>query len=244
MSTRNDFTYKPLIYAGYIVILVRIIMAILGGLVSIILYFDSSLFLTINTIYTYGSIAIGFITNMLFLIFILITFQRIDRNPEHFSGNRDKIKLGIISSLILIIFLTVFAVLFFIFGVLYYMFGIIALSETAANIILFIMLGFVVLGGIFYIPVFIILGNMLASDKKLHDLRLFVKYSRAYGILMGVYYIILPISFVTMVIIPSNPVLLIVLEIFSSSIVIFTSITSICEIIMAAGFITIGRKLR
>lgn len=200
--------------------------------------------MTINSIYTYASIAIGFIADLLFLIFVLITFQRIDRNPEQFSGNKDNIKLGIISTLILIIVLSIFGIAFVILEVFYGIFGIILLSETVANVLFYTLLGFVILSGIFYIVVFVVLGNFLAANEKLHDLQLFNKYTRIFGIFMGIYYVLLGLTFATLLIPSIGPVFSIILSIFLSSNIIINSIISISAIIMAAGFITIGRKLQ
>ena len=247
MTTRNNQTYKPLGSAGITILSFRFFIIVYSGILTILVFLIPSiapLYITLMEVSTY----LSWISSLLFMIFIFITFQRMDRNTQLTPENRNQVKIGIMSSLILIIILSIFGIMYFIFMTLYIDLGIISFSITMAYIFLYTLIALEILNGIFFLLTFLILSKILSRFEKLRDLRIFMKFTVIFGIFTAITHLFLGLSLLFVLLFVfigiSNPILEQIGLILTYSGSLFGGIAGICEIILSVGFILIAKRLQ
>lgn len=230
MSTRNDVTYKPLINAGITILVMRFLMVLYSAALTILILLvsDYTVYLILILIQTFLSSTI----TLLVLIFLFVTFQRL--------GDRNNARTGKIATLILIIMMSLYIVLYFVLIVLAGMLGVISISLLMAQILLYVLIGVEILNGLFIIIAFAALNRILNDFGKLRDLAILKKFTLIFGIFLALSHIMLATTFI--------------LDLFTFSAIVYitalvavslvTEILSLCEIIAAIGFIVIGRRLQ
>ncbi len=244
MSTRNDLTYKPMVNAGKTVLILRIIMIVFSMIpLLIILVFPTVPFAVIGIL---GElfIVLSWISSLLLLIFLYINFKNMDSDTRISSENKQQVKLGRISLLILIIILSLYAILYFILYILYIELGVITISLTLGNIIGWAIIVLEIFNGILFIIVFVALNKILGNFENLGEFRFLVKFILLFGIFTGIGHLLVASNGLFLALPISNPVLLAIFGTVLASLTTVLSLAGLFGIILSIGFILIGRRLQ
>ncbi|MBN2156076.1 MAG: hypothetical protein JW776_08535 [Candidatus Lokiarchaeota archaeon] len=241
MSSRTTIAYKPLINAGTAILTIRLFTTIYSGSIIILVVLIPSIS-SILSILLQVPTYIGFLASLLLLIFILKTFQRMEIDPRITSDNKNRIKVGKISTLILIIILSLVGIFYMVVVIFYVELSLITLSEIMAYILIYSLIVLEIINGIFVIITFVCLSKILWGFDDLVELRIFLHFTRWYGIFVAIGQLIAGITLI--VLLPTGSTVFIeILLIVSLTSSIFTGIAGIFQIVIAIGFILIGRRL-
>ena len=244
MSTRAHDIYDPMVKAGKTVLILRIVMIIFSWFPILIIALFPTVPNTVIGIFGQSSIVFSWISTLLLLIFLHINFKNMDSDTRISSENKQRIKLGGILSLILIIILSLYAILYFVFYILYIELGVITISLTFGNIIGWVIIVLEIFNGILFIIVFVVLNKIFRNFENLGEFRFLVKFVLLYGIFTGIGHLLVASSALFLALPISNLTLLTIFGTVITSLPIVLNLAGLFGIILSIGFILIGRRLQ
>lgn len=174
---------------------------------------------------------IGYLTSLIFMIFIVIAMSRAQS------------KLGVIFGIIILLLEFLYMATYVIFYTLYIELGVISPSITFLYIVLYSMMGIAVLLGISYIIAFVLLAKNLETYSNLRDMKLIHNFTKVFGIFQGLYYILMGISTITFVMSGTPPDWVLQVIIISTyAAIVFSGIAGLSLIIISVGYILSNKR--
>ena len=241
MSTRTS-TLRTLFPAGLTVIILQILVISSTPVPSLYLLYADSPDILIYAILTEIGTFLAFISTFLFILFILITIQRMRHDPDAYQVKKKQLIAALVFGIIIIVLET----LFFAAITTYYILdglGIIPLAPEFTDILIYCLIGIMALLGIGYIVFFVTFSSCLRIYQKIHDLKLFINFTLVFGIFIGVFYIVYSSQFIVMLIPSTTPDFIANLLLTSLFLIsVFSGIAGLFQIIIAAGYMVIGKR--